>query len=223
MFHGKKNLTVIPQSLSLTLSPSTLVLKSPKRRSFNLRHHVSKFKINCVKYYGDKNQIVKYCIQYFNDFPSSYSTLYNRAETFGKLKRYEEALNDLNYAIANLWKLNLDRGEFQDAINDLNKALKFQPDNALALRNRCKYYKILMDAKNVLNDLNKLCILEPENDYQHELRRAILLNMRKWNDSLKNLNLVIKTLSNNVAPINNKAKLYCKQGRNEFLIKKLYI
>ncbi|RHZ55836.1 hypothetical protein Glove_410g82 [Diversispora epigaea] len=280
---GKKMSSIIhsqvQQQPPSTLSPSTSVFESPKRRSFNfLRHHVPKFKINCAKYYGNENLVVKYCTQYLDDFPSSYSTLCNRAETFGKLKRYDEALNDLNHAITvklhkstawclrgiikglkkfymealedlnsalyrdksnylalkwrafcyyeihqyihALWDLDLIiNSEFQDAIDDLNKALNFQPDNVTALRNRCKSHKMLMDTENALNDLNELCILEPENDYQYELRGAILLDMRKYEDSLKNLNRAIESLPNNVVTIGNRAKLYCKLRQYNLALK----
>ncbi|RHZ87859.1 hypothetical protein Glove_29g35 [Diversispora epigaea] len=327
----------VPQKPSSRPLPSTSLpstsLESPKQRSFGLlRHHVPKFKINCAKYYSNENLVIEYCTQYLDRFPSSYSTLCDRAETFRKLKRYEEALNDLNCAIAvkphkptawclrgiikglnkfyleaiedlndalyrdktdylalkwrafcyyeiqfynhALWdldliinsgyadgftylnradinrrlkkfedankditkafcfknvnkalaygisgELKLDREEFQDAINDLNKALKLQPDNAIALRNRCESYRMLMDSENALEDLNKLCILEPENDYQYQLRGAILLDMRKWNDSLENLNKAIKSLPNNVATIGNRAKLYCKLRQYNLALK----
>ncbi|RHZ71597.1 hypothetical protein Glove_256g66 [Diversispora epigaea] len=360
MFRGKKNLTTeniqeqqpkktwihglkkkmssiihpqVTQKPSSTPLPSTLTLESPKRRSFGLlRHHVPKFKIHCAKYYNNENLVIEYCTQYLDRFPSSYSTLCDRAETFGKLRRYGEALNDLNRAIAikphkstawclrgiikglnkfymeaiedlnnalyrdkinylalmwrafcyheiqfynhALWdldliiksgyadaftylnradinrrlkkfkdanediskafcfknvnkalgygisgELKLDREEFQDAINDLNKALKFQPDNAIALRNRCESYRMLMDSENALEDLNKLCILEPENDYQYELKGAILLDMRKWNASLENFNKAIKSLPNNVVTIGNRAKLYCKLRQYNLALK----
>ncbi|RHZ89096.1 hypothetical protein Glove_19g217 [Diversispora epigaea] len=266
----------VQQQLPSTLSPSTSVLEFPKRRSFNfLRYHVPKFKINYAKYYENENLVVKYCTQYLDNFPLSYSTLCNRAETFEKLKRYDEALNDLNHAITCLplkWRafcyyeihlyihalwdldliinsgyadaftylnradinrrlkrfvdaneditkafwfknvnkvftygirgeLKLDCEEFQDAIDDLNKVLNFQPDNVTALRNWCKSHKILIDMENALNDLNELCILEPENCSQYELKGAILLDMRKYEDSLKNLSRAIESLPNNVITI----------------------
>ncbi|RHZ82550.1 hypothetical protein Glove_109g407 [Diversispora epigaea] len=97
-------------------------------------------------------------------FSSSYSTFCDRAETFGKLKRYEEALNDLNCAIAvkphksttwcfrgiikGLNKFYMEAIEdLKNAlcINDFNEALEFQPNNAMALGNCCESYKILMD------------------------------------------------------------------------------
>ncbi|RHZ55857.1 hypothetical protein Glove_410g26 [Diversispora epigaea] len=139
-------------------------------------------------------------------------TYLNRADINRRLKKFKDANEDISKAFCfkNVNKalgygisgeLKLDCGEFQDAINDLNKALKFQPDNAIALRNRCESYRMLMDPENALEDLNKLCILEPENDYQYELKGAILLDMRKWNASLKNFNKAIKSLPNNVVTI----------------------
>ncbi|RHZ64836.1 hypothetical protein Glove_320g2 [Diversispora epigaea] len=293
----------VPKQPSSTPSPSTLVLESPKHRSFSLlHHHLLKFKIKCPKYYGNE-KVIKYCTQYLDDFPSSYSTLCNRAEAFKKLKRYDEALIDLNHAItvkpnkSTAWCLrgiikglnkfymealeDLNRALYQDINNylalkwralvyyeinlydhalcdldliinsgcadaftyltrantnrrlkkfvDANEdiikafwfknALKFQPDNVTALRNRCESYKMLMDSENALKDLNELCILEPENNYQYELRGAILLDMRKWNDSLKNLNQAIKSLPNNVITIGNRAKLYCKLRQYNLALK----
>ncbi|RHZ87875.1 hypothetical protein Glove_29g177 [Diversispora epigaea] len=155
---GKKMSSIIhsqvQQQPPSTLSPSTSVLESPKQRSFNfLRHHVPKFKINCAKYYGNENLVVKYCTQYLDDFPLSYSTLCNRAETFGKLKRYDEALNDLNHAItvkphkSTAWCLRgIIKGLkkfYMEALEDLNSALYRDKSNYLALKWRAFcYYEI---------------------------------------------------------------------------------
>ncbi|RHZ72107.1 hypothetical protein Glove_246g21 [Diversispora epigaea] len=250
----------VQQQPPSTLSPSTSVLESPKQRSFNLLcHYVPKFKIN--------------------------------SETFGKLKRYDEALNDLNHAITvklhkstawclhgiikglkkfyiealedlnsalyqdknnylalkwrafcyyeihlyihalwdldliinsgyadtftylNLADINRRLKKFVDANEDITKAFWFKNVNKAfaygihrelkldSLRNWCKSHKMLMDIENALNDLNELCILEPENCSQYELKGAILLDIRKYEDSLKNLSQAIELLPNNVVTI----------------------
>ncbi|RHZ83551.1 hypothetical protein Glove_91g25 [Diversispora epigaea] len=135
---------------------------------------------------NNKNLVIKYCTQHLNRFSSSYSILCNRAETFGKLKRYDEALNDLNCAITakpyklmawclhafaylNRADINRRLNKFIDANEDITK--EFWSKNV----NKAFAYEIY--SENALEDLNKLCILEPENDYQYELSRTIFLDM----------------------------------------------
>ncbi|RHZ73292.1 hypothetical protein Glove_232g113 [Diversispora epigaea] len=184
--------------------------------------------------------VVKYYTQYFDDFSSSYSTLCNRAETFGKSKRYEEALNDLNYAIAvkphklTAWCLrgiiNGLNKFYMEALEDLNNTLYRDINNFLALKWRALcYYEIrlynpsLWDLNLIINSgcadaltyLNRADVFWFKNGNKAfaygicgEFQDTI--NDLNKNDSLKNFNLAIKTLLDNVATISNRAKLYCK-------------
>ena len=64
-----------------------------------------------------------------------------------------------------------------------------------------------------LEDLEKTCLLEPNSDYQHGLRGAIYLDMRRWNEAMKSLNKAIEYYPTKITPIGNRAELYVKLRR----------
>ncbi|RHZ59193.1 hypothetical protein Glove_365g89 [Diversispora epigaea] len=168
--------------------PPSLELESPKRRFFRLLcHHVPKFKINCAKYYGNENLCLRGIINGLNKFymevlEDSNRALYQDKNNYLALKwrafcYYEIHL--YNYAFWDLYLII--NSDCSDAFTYLNQA-----DTNRRLNKNCfESYKMSMDSASVLEDLNKLCILELENDYHYELRGAIFLDMQKWNDSLK--------------------------------------
>ncbi|RHZ89091.1 hypothetical protein Glove_19g185 [Diversispora epigaea] len=129
-------------------------------------------------------------------------TYLNRADINRRSNKFIDANEDITkafwfknvnkaFAYGIRGKLKLDCKEFQDAINDLNKALKFQPNNTMALRNRCESYKMLMDSENICEN-GMICS-----------------------------KISIKQ-SNNVETIGNKAKLYCKLCQYNLALKDIH-
>ncbi|RHZ76624.1 hypothetical protein Glove_194g158 [Diversispora epigaea] len=181
-------------SLPSTSLPSTLALESPKQRSFGLlRHHVPKFKINCAKYYSNENLVIEYCTQYLDRFPSSYSTLCDRAETFRKLKRYEEALNDLNCAIAvkphkpTAWCLRgIIKGlnkVYMEAIEDLNDALYRDKTDYLALKWRAFCYYEIQFYNHALWDLDLIINSGYADGFTYLNRADINRRLKRFKDA----------------------------------------
>ncbi|RHZ43943.1 hypothetical protein Glove_798g5 [Diversispora epigaea] len=70
-----------------------------------------------------------------------------------------------------------------------------------------------------LEDLEKACLIKPENTYQYALRGAIYLDMRLWFDSLRNLNKAVDSHPNNKAILfGNRAELLCKLRRYDLAL-----
>ncbi|CAG8571740.1 1706_t:CDS:1 [Diversispora eburnea] len=163
-----------------------------------LHHYATKFKINCAKYYRNERLVVKYCTQYLDKFPSSYSTLCIRAETFGELKRYEEALNDLNHAIMikhhkpTAWCLRgIIKGlnkSYMEAVEDLNHALYRDENDFLALKWRAFCYYEMHLYNHALWDLNLIINSGCADAFTH-LNRAeinrILKNFMEATEDIK--------------------------------------
>ncbi|RHZ80744.1 hypothetical protein Glove_132g206 [Diversispora epigaea] len=135
-----------------------------------LRHlNITKFKINNAKEFETEKEVVHYCTKYLNDFPTSYSSLCNRAEAYCKSKKYNKAIIDLNDAIllkpqkSTAWYL---RGaakglkkSYVDAIYDLSKAIIIDPKNSLALKCRAYCYYMLKSYEEALCDVKMVIIL----------------------------------------------------------------
>ena len=49
-----------------------------------------------------------------------------------------------------------------------------------------------MHPDEALEDLEKACLLDPNSDYQHGLRGAIYLDMRRWSEAMKSLNKALE-------------------------------
>lgn len=81
------------------------------------------------------------------------------------------------------------------------------------MRNRSGAYRMLMLPDEALEDLEKACLLEPDSDYQHGLRGAIYLDMRRWSEAMKSLNKALEYHPAKVSPIGNRAELYVKLRR----------
>ncbi|RHZ76738.1 hypothetical protein Glove_194g180 [Diversispora epigaea] len=176
-----------------------------------------------------------------------YSTLCNKAKTFGKLKRYDEALNDLN--------------------QDLNRALYQDKNNFLALKWRAFcYYEIhlnnhaLWDLNLIINSgcadaftyLNRADINRRSNKFidaneditkafwfknvnkafAYGIRGKLKLDCKEFQDAINNLNKICENgmicskisikQSNNVETIGNRAKLYCKLCQYNLALKDIH-
>ncbi|RHZ81701.1 hypothetical protein Glove_117g469 [Diversispora epigaea] len=150
-------------SISKLLKRSSNIEDPQDQSKKSLLHHfnITKFKIGYAKSYETEKQVIYYCTKYLNDFPTSYTTLCDRADAFCKLKKYDNAINDLNLAIqlkpqrSIAWYL---RGEvkgfkesYTDAIDDLSKALRIDPINCFALKSNI--FRELKNLNNLTQDL----------------------------------------------------------------------
>ncbi|RHZ55860.1 hypothetical protein Glove_410g22 [Diversispora epigaea] len=99
------------------------------------------------------------------------------------------------------------------------EALNLRPNDDNFLRIRSGVYQMLGHSDAALEDLEKACLLKPENTYQYALRGAIYLDMRLWFDSLINLNKAVDSHPNNKAIIfGNRAELLCKLRRYDLAL-----
>ncbi|RHZ71590.1 hypothetical protein Glove_256g141 [Diversispora epigaea] len=154
-----------------------------------LRHlKITKFQINYAKDFGNEKQVVHYCTKYLDDFPTSYSTLCNRAEAYCKLKKYSRVIDDLSSAIllkpqrSTAWYLRgVVKGlkkSYADALFDLNKAIMFDPNNCLALKCRAYCHYMLESYEEALCDL-KLVIISGCGDEATYINKTNIMRILK--------------------------------------------
>ncbi|RHZ77439.1 hypothetical protein Glove_177g67 [Diversispora epigaea] len=160
--HSEDSQTQQPVLLATATSNPT---PPPPSKNLLLHHlNITKFKIDCAKHFKNENQVVHYCKKYLVNFPNSYNTMCNRAEAYGKLKKYGEAINDLDAAIllrpqrSTAWCLRgVVKGlkkSYTNALDDLNKAIVIDPIDCLALKWRAFCYYNLKSYEQALSDLN---------------------------------------------------------------------
>ena len=163
------------------------------KKSLLQRFNMTKFKIGYAKSYETEKQVIYYCTKYLNNFPTSYTTLCDRADAFCKLKKYDKAINDLNLAIQLkperpiAWYL---RGavkgfkeSYTDAIDDLSKALRIDPINCLTLKCRAYCYYQLKSYEEALCDLNMIIIMGCPNEFTYINKANILRELKNLNNS----------------------------------------
>jgi len=96
-----------------------------------------------------------------------------KAEVLQKLKRYEDAMNVWNVAIANFGEqadFYADRGvckfhlRFKSSMDDLNKAIELDPDNGYRYACRAYVKDKIGDTEGAIADYTKANELDPGND-----------------------------------------------------------
>ena len=63
--------------------------------------------------------------------------------------------------------------QYDNALNDLNKSLEIEPNNAFALRWRGDVYRLLGQYNNALNDLNKSLKIKSNNAFALKVREEV--------------------------------------------------
>ncbi|RHZ76735.1 hypothetical protein Glove_194g187 [Diversispora epigaea] len=180
-----------------TSNPTPPSPPSPPSPPKNLLRHlnITKFKIECAKHFKKENQVVHYCTKYLVHFPNSYKTMCNRAEAYGKLKKYDEAINDLDAAIllrpqrSTAWCLRgVVKGlkkSYTDALDDLNKAIVIDPIDCLALKWRAFCYSNLKSYEQALSDLNIVINLGCSDEFTYINRANIYRELKNPGESYK--------------------------------------
>ncbi|RHZ59092.1 hypothetical protein Glove_365g162 [Diversispora epigaea] len=191
--HSEDSQAQQPVSLAAATSDPTPP-STPK--NLLLRHlNMTKFKIDCAKHFEKENQVVHYCTKYLVNFPNSYSTMCNRAEAYGKLKKYDEAINDLDAAVllrpqrSTAWCLRgVVKGlkkSYTDALDDLNKAIVIDPIDCLALKWRAFCYYNLKSYEQALSDHNLVINLGCSDEFTYINRANIYKELKNLGESYK--------------------------------------
>ncbi|RHZ88939.1 hypothetical protein Glove_19g371 [Diversispora epigaea] len=191
--HSKDSQTQQPVLLATATSNPT---PPPPSKNLLLRHlNITKFKIDCAKHFKNENQVVHYCTKYLVNFPNSYNTMCNRAEAYGKLKKYDEAINDLDAAIllrpqrSTAWCLRgVVKGlkkSYTDTLDDLNKAIVIDPIDCLALKWRAFCYYNLKSYEQALSDLNIIINLGCSDEFTYINRANIYRELKNPGESYK--------------------------------------
>ncbi|RHZ66052.1 hypothetical protein Glove_309g169 [Diversispora epigaea] len=173
--HLKDSQTQQPVLLATVTSNLT---PSPPSKNLLLCHlNITKFKIDYTKHFKNENQVIHYCTKYLVNFSNSYNTICNRVEAYGKLKKYDEAINDLDAAILlrpqrlTVWCL---RGVVKglkkfyiDALDDLNKAIQALSYFNIIINLGCSDEFMYINRTNIYKELKN-----PEESYKDAASRS---------------------------------------------------
>ncbi|CAG8626464.1 15109_t:CDS:2 [Cetraspora pellucida] len=221
----------------LTVEPSTLIIKGPTNsrnlkvsspKSILSRHH-EKLEPNDLKfqglvYYEAKNYEAS--LEFLNkslDVNSDDAdALKFRGLTYYKLKKYEKSISDFNKSlhITNdiivlicRGQINSNLGRYNEALIDLNKALKLDPNNSFALRCRGQTYYMQKKYKESLIDLNKSLEYDLNNADALRLRGQTYYMLKDYEKALSDLNKSLELDPNNAVTLRFRGRTYLIFGR----------
>lgn len=127
-------------------------------------------------------------------YPGDVDVLVYRGALHIRLLRYDEALLDLNQAIATtpdhfqayLFRAKLYKAiqESEKAKADFDKAVKIQPEESVIYEERGSFLIDLKSYDAALADFNKLVTLLPEDFYVYALRADLFEKMENWESAM---------------------------------------
>ena len=133
--------------------------------------------------------------------PENAAALAERALVYGKLEKYDEALQDANRAIAiapglavayaNRAAIYILTKKYEDAYNDSNKALSLNPKLATAYGMRALVYERLEKYQLDIDDCGKAIALEPKTARFYDYRATAFRKMGEYQKALTDCNRAI--------------------------------
>ena len=147
----------------------------------------------------------------------------NRAIYYVTIDNKEAALADLNKALAirpdypealkQRYFLLIEKGQYQDALNDIKKIIRIEPNNAAAYYMAGEVYgKYLNDNENALLFLQKAYELNPH-DFQNLSSLGIVYAMKgDFENAIKFFNLALEIEPNNPTLLSNLSLFYGNIG-----------
>jgi tetratricopeptide (TPR) repeat protein len=106
-----------------------------------------------------------------------------------------------------------EQGRYEEALDDLNRALELEPNNVHALWNRGEIYRLLGRYDEALDDLNRALKLEPNNVHALDNRGVTYRMLGRYDEALDDLNRALKLEPNNVFALWNRGEIYRLLGR----------
>jgi hypothetical protein len=124
---------------------------------------------------GEFNNALLYLNKAIQMKPQKGSAYFNRAYTFGMLKRNEEAIKDYNLALVyepqnalqiltNRYSLFLETGKFKEATQDLDYLISIDGNNIIFYFNRAQARTQLNDIQGAISDYKKALSLQPNDE-----------------------------------------------------------
>lgn len=146
---------------------------------------------------------ITYCDRILIESPADHIILYNRGYCYGKLKMYDEAIQDFLKLIDigkktatnfnNLGFYYSLNGNLQKARNNLSVALQINPTDPYALDNMGYVYYKLSQFTKAIEYINQSLQIDPSNSYAYKNRALVNLSLNKMDEALSDLKMA-KTL-----------------------------
>lgn len=121
-------------------------------------------------------------------------------------KRFNQAKQAI--ALNNQAKINMEKGNYQNAIKDLNQAINFNPGQSETYLSRGVAYSQLGMRKLAIADFNQAIKINPENSQAYYYRGDEYLQLRDKQKSLQDLNKSIQIDANNPKAYFNRGVIY---------------
>ena len=83
-------------------------------------------------------------------------------------------------------------GDYDHALEDVNRAVELAPDSADAYVQRGTVYSRKTNEKSALADYEKAIELDPENGFAHYIRGAAYCNAKRWRDAIVYFNRALQ-------------------------------
>ena len=135
----------------------------------------------------------------------------------GFAKGYQTAQNYIESG-----KTKLEECKFQEALNDFNKAIELDPNNAEAYLKRTSAKSILMlDDTDILKDFNKALKLDPNNAKALVGRGITKVSLRQEEEAIYNFNKALELLNEAIRLDPNNAEAYSDRARAKIGLKQI--
>lgn len=169
----------------------------------------------------------------WNDVIDQYQTIpqayINRGIIFASEKKYEEAMNDYNFAIRiepRFSKAYNNRGgllrtlkRYEEAITDFNKAIELQPDYVIALNNRGLLMNITQRYDQAVLDFSKAIKLKPDYTDAFHNRGVSYRNMNRFDEAINDFNKALQLNPNYFRSYSERGIVLASQGKNDEAIR----
>lgn len=193
--------------------------------------YLAKFNLFKAQYSENDEQIILWCTNLLDNYPNSYNTLCDRAESFRELKNYENALNDLDHAVflkpfkERAWCL---RGivkslqkSYVDAIGDLDKVIEINPKSSLAYKWRAFCYYMMKCFEEALSDLNLAIKFGPADAFTYINRADVNRELRLYENSKKDIEMAFKFKSDRALAYGTRGVIHLDNGRYQEAVRDL--
>ncbi|CAG8476439.1 17087_t:CDS:1, partial [Racocetra fulgida] len=174
------------------------------------------------------NEAISLFTQVLSIYPQSYSLICYRAYASYQAESWNQAISDLNRAIAKKPRRSRAyslRGEvyrrlnrFDESLSDLNMSLKLKK-NIYALRARAEVYSSMDRFYDAINDLDSVLEIDPKNILAIVRRAKAYCSLGLYQDALSDLELAL-----NFDPVNtssilmNRGEIYRLMGRYDLAL-----
>jgi tetratricopeptide (TPR) repeat protein/S1-C subfamily serine protease len=168
--------------------------------------------------------VINQAISMFPNSPKSYTIKWSVLDI---LERYDEGLAAINQAIdlaprAFLYVIRGSNYSLQKkdelALDDLNKAMKLNPNYAMAYYNRGLLYHLQQKSDLALDDYNKAIELNPNYGLYYRVRGLNYSLQQKYDLALADYNKAIELNPNDAKAYNNRGALYSYQQKYDLAL-----